>query len=80
MLFSLVKKDFLIVKKYVGIMLIVSFLIPPIMLWRTPEAAGAIGFHTYYYFQYFHVDTICFLKGTSISESNYSALCNAISP
>ena len=35
MLFSLVKKDFLIVKKYVGIMLIVSFLIPPIMLWRT---------------------------------------------
>ena len=44
MLFSLVKKDFLIVKKYVGIMLIVSFLIPPIMLWRTPEAAGAMGF------------------------------------
>ena len=25
-------------------MLIVSFLIPPIMLWRTPEAAGAMGF------------------------------------
>ena len=44
MLFSLVKKDFLIVKKYVGIMLIVSFLIPPIMLWRTPEAAGDMGF------------------------------------
>ncbi len=44
MLFSLVKKDFLIVKKYVGIMLIVSFLIPPFMLWRTPEATGAIGF------------------------------------
>ena len=44
MLLSLVKKDFLIVKKYVGIMLIVSFLIPPFMLWRTPEAAGAIGF------------------------------------
>ncbi len=44
MLFSLVKKDFLIVKKYVGIMLIVSFLIPPFMIWRTPEAAGAMGF------------------------------------
>jgi len=44
MLISLVKKEFLIVKKYVGIMLIVSFLIPPIMLWRMPEAAGAMGF------------------------------------
>lgn len=44
MLFSLVKKDFLIVKKYVGIMLLASFLIPPVMLWRTPEAAGAMGF------------------------------------
>lgn len=44
MLFSLVKKDFLIVRKYVGIMLIVSFLIPPVMLWRTPETGGAMGF------------------------------------
>lgn len=44
MLFSLVKKDFLIVKKYVTIMLIVSFVIPPIMVWRTPEASGAMGF------------------------------------
>ena len=44
MLFSLVKKDFLIVKKYVGIMLIVSFLIPPVMLWRTPEVGGTMGF------------------------------------
>ena len=44
MLFSLVKKDFLIVKKYAGIMLIASFLIPPVMLWRTPEAGGAMGF------------------------------------
>ncbi len=44
MLISLVKKEFLIVKKYAGIMLIVSFLIPPVMLWRMPEAAGAMGF------------------------------------
>ena len=44
MLFSLVKKDFLIVKKYVTIMLIVSFVIPPIMVWRTPEASGDMGF------------------------------------
>jgi len=44
MLFSLIKKDFLIVKKYVVIMLIALFLIPPFMLWRTPETAGAMGF------------------------------------
>lgn len=44
MLFSLVKKDFLIVKKYVGIMLLASFLIPLVMLWRMPEAAGTMGF------------------------------------
>lgn len=44
MLFSLVKKDFLIVRKYAGIMLIMAFLIPPVMLWRTPEAGGAMGF------------------------------------
>lgn len=44
MLFSLVKKDFLIVKKYVAIMLIISFVIPPVMVWRTPEASGAMGF------------------------------------
>ena len=44
MLFSLVKKEFLIVKKYVGIMLAASFLIPPVMLWRMPEAAGTMGF------------------------------------
>ncbi len=44
MLFSLVRKDFLIVRKYAGIMLIASFLIPPFMLWRMPEATGAMGF------------------------------------
>ncbi|MDE7210861.1 MAG: ABC-2 transporter permease, partial [Lachnospiraceae bacterium] len=44
MLFSLVKKEFLIIKKYVGIMLIASFLIPPVMLWRMPEATGTLGF------------------------------------
>ena len=37
MLFALLKKDFLIVKKYVLIMLVVFALIPPVMRWRTPE-------------------------------------------
>ncbi|MEZ3462715.1 MAG: ABC-2 transporter permease, partial [Lachnospiraceae bacterium] len=44
MLFSLLKKDFLIVKKYVFIMLIAAVLIPPFMLWRTPEFTGVLGF------------------------------------
>lgn len=44
MLFSLIKKDFLIVKKYVLIMFIVAVLIPPFVRWRTPEFSGALGF------------------------------------
>lgn len=44
MLFHLIKKDFLIVKKYVLIMLVTAVLIPPFMLWRTPEYTGILGF------------------------------------
>ena len=44
MLFHLIKKDFLIVKKYVLIVLVASILIPPVMRWRTPEFAGTFGF------------------------------------
>lgn len=44
MLFHLVKKDFLIIKKYVLLMLVVAILIPPFLLWRVPEYAGSISF------------------------------------
>lgn len=44
MLFALLKKDFLIVKKNVLIMLAVIALIPPVMRWRTPEFMGIFGF------------------------------------
>lgn len=44
MLLHLVKKDFLIVKKYVLIMLVVAIAIPPVMLWRAPEYGGVMGF------------------------------------
>ena len=44
MLFHLIKKDFLIVKKYVLIMLVSAVLIPPFMIWRTPEYTGILGF------------------------------------
>lgn len=44
MLFALLRKDFLIVKKYVMIMFVAAILIPPIMRWRTPEFTGTFGF------------------------------------
>lgn len=44
MLFALLKKDFLIVKKYVLIMLLFIILIPPFMRWRTPTFTGVLGF------------------------------------
>ena len=45
MLFHLLKKDVLIVKKYVLIMLVFAVLIPPFMLWRVPQQyAGVLGF------------------------------------
>ena len=44
MLFHLIKKDFLIVKKYVLLMLLVSIFIPLFVLWRVPELGGETGF------------------------------------
>lgn len=44
MVLALLRKDFLIVKKYVLIMLLFILLIPPVMRWRTPEFTGAFGF------------------------------------
>lgn len=44
MLLNLIKKDILIVKKYVLIMLVAAVLIPPFMLWRAPEYTGVLGF------------------------------------
>lgn len=44
MLLHLVKKDFLIVKKYVLITLVAAIVIPPFMLWRAPEYGGIMGF------------------------------------
>lgn len=44
MLFHLIKKDILIIKKYVLIMLAAAVLIPPFMLWRAPQYTGVLGF------------------------------------
>ncbi len=44
MILNLIKKDFLIIKKYVFIMLAAAVFIPPFMLWRAPEYTGKLGF------------------------------------
>lgn len=44
MLLALIKKDFLIIKKYVWLMLFVTIIIPPFMLSRVPDFAAVLGF------------------------------------
>ena len=44
MLFSLVKKDFLIVKKFFLLILMGAVIIPPFMLWQVPELASVLRF------------------------------------
>ncbi len=44
MILNMVKKDILLIKKYVMIMFIAAVFIPPFMLWRVPEYAGILGF------------------------------------
>ena len=44
MLLHLIKKDFLIAKKYVWLMLVIVLLIPPFILWRMAEGTGYISF------------------------------------
>lgn len=43
MLIHLMLKDFLIVKKYVLLVLLVAVAVPPFLLWRNPELAAALG-------------------------------------
>lgn len=43
MLFALLKKDFLLVKKYVLFMVLFVVLIPPFMRWTASEFAGTFG-------------------------------------
>ena len=62
MLFALLKKDFLIVKKYVLIMLVVIALIPPVMRWRTPEFYGSFWIYSFCHFLAFSAVAICIPK------------------
>lgn len=66
MLFHLIKKDFLIVKKYAFLILLVSILIPPFVLSSTPELAGAVSFYIAAVFSVFML-----LQFVSMKEFQY---------
>lgn len=66
MLFQLVKKDFLIVKKYVLIMFAVCIMFPLFLIWRSPEYAGILGFVLITIFSIFIL-----LQYLSLKETQY---------
>lgn len=66
MLFQLVKKDFLIVKKYVLLMFAVCIIFPLFLIWRSPEYAGILGFVLITIFSIFML-----LQYVSLKETQY---------
>lgn len=74
MLWYLLKKDILIIKKYVLIMLAAAVLIPPFMLWRVPEYAGILGFMLSVIFCVLILLQYISLKRISISKGSISAM------
>lgn len=66
MLLQLVKKDFLIVKKYILFMMLLAVAVPLFLAWRLPEIAGVISF---IYTVVFTEIIIC--QAVSAEESKY---------
>ena len=66
MLLQLVKKEFLIVKKYVLLMAAVCILFPIFLLWRMPEFAGIFGFGIVTVFS-----ILMLLQYVSLKETQY---------
>ena len=66
MLLQLVKKDFLIVKKYVLLMIAVCVVFPLFLIWRSPEYAGILGFVLITIFSIFML-----LQYVSLKETQY---------
>ena len=69
MLIHLVRKDFLIVKKYVLLMLAVCVFIPPFMMWRIDDATyvGSMSFILAAIFSVFML-----LQYVSLKENQYA--------
>lgn len=74
MLLQLVKKDFLIVKKYVLLMVAVCILFPVFLLWRMPEFAGLFGFVLVTVFSILILLQYVFLKETQYPKAS-TLLC-----
>ena len=66
MLLQLVKKDFLIVNKYVLLMIAVCVVFPLFLIWRSPEYAGILGFVLITIFSIFML-----LQYVSLKETQY---------
>ncbi len=66
MLLQLVKKDFLIVKKYILLMLAVCIIFPVFLIWSAPENAGILGFVLMTVFSIFML-----LQYVSLKETQY---------
>lgn len=81
MLIHLVRKDFLIVKKYVLLMLAVCVFIPPFMMWRIDDATyvGSMSFILAAIFLFYAI-AVCFIEGEPIRKSVHTTLCYTISP
>jgi ABC-2 type transport system permease protein len=79
MLLHLIKKDFLIAKKYLLIMLLISVFIPIFVIWYVPELGAEIGFVLSVIFTVFMI-----LQQVSIKEYQYpkvsALLCSAPYP
>ena len=69
MLIHIVRKDFLIVKKYVLLMLVVCVFIPPFMMWRIDDATyvGSMSFILAAIFSVFML-----LQYVSLKENQYA--------
>lgn len=74
MLFHLIKKDFLIVKKYAFLMFLVSILIPPFVLLSTPELARSVSFYIAAVFSVFML-----LQFVSMKEFQYPKAATLLS-
>lgn len=78
MLFQLVKKDFLIVKKYVLLMVAVCILFPIFLMSRLTEYAGILGYVLVTVVSIFMLLQYVSIKENTISESVNIAVCAAI--
>ena len=80
MLLSLVKKDFILVKKYALFMAAFCFLLPVFFLSRLPEFAGSLTFFISVVYTIFLLLQYVFSERIPVSQSRTSSVCFSLSP